>query len=264
MITMNDISKSNLFSSVVLGMTRGLAVQTIIHPLEVIKTQLQCEAVHVNSYQVALQIFKKQGMNGFYNGLRPKLFGTCLSQAWRWPMIIGIPPILERYQIGSLQQQAITGIAIASSSVLTTPLEKARIKAIVNSDEKKQSIIEMYKAGWRGFTIHWTKLSVNWSAFLISQKVLRDRAKKPDQIKLSFSQLALIGTQVALIVSVASAPFDVAHTLKQAKDLSPMQIFSENIIQKMFRGFPLSAAALIIQNIASIILLEKLSPAKSF
>lgn len=101
-------------------------------------------------------------------------------------------------------------------------------------------------------------------SFLVAQKVLRDaecaRSGKQD---LSSVQLMKVSLEVASVVSVISAPFDMANTLKQSRELGLTYLFSGNVLQKMFRGWSLSASSLIIHNIASITLIDYLERLRS-
>ncbi len=233
------------------GVGRGLVVQSLTYPLEVIKTHQQALLSQERSYQIAWRLFQQSGVRSFYLGLTPQLVRSCCNQAWCWPMMTKIPLLLE----GSSPavQQAMTGLAIATvGACVTTPLEKARIQWAL---EKPFS----WKKGWNGIGIHWTKLSAGWCTFLVAQEGLRKRYYiSSGKQTLPLSQSVLIGVQVALIVSVTSAPFDVANTLKQSESLRLRVLFSGNILRKMFRGWPLNAATLVVHNTTSVALLDRL------
>jgi hypothetical protein len=258
-----DSTKASMANSSMWGIARGLSVHTLIYPLEVVKIRQQCHSSPEKSIQVARALFQKEGISAFYKGLPPQLLKTSIKQAWVWPMITGIPVFIKRYRIGDIPQQALTGLAIATiDAAVTTPLERAKILSAFTG-ETKFSLNGVYKDGWRGFTTHWAKLSVNWSTFLVAQKHLRDRYRKRPEQALSLPQLAGIGAQVAVIVSLVSAPLDIANTLKQAQNLSPAQLFSGNAFRRLYRGWPLSALSLTIHNIASVIVIDKLGQKSS-
>lgn len=254
-----DSTQTNLIKSSLWGVGRGLFVQTLIYPLEVIKIRQQCSQNSENSARVALTLFKKEGFSSFYRGLPPQLLKTSLKQIWCWPMITGGPVFFQRYQLNDLQKYALTGLSIATiDAVITTPIEKLKISSAYTG-KNSFSFKGVYKNGWQGFTTHFSKLSVSWVTFLTAQKYFRDRASFQSEQPLSFLQLTEIGTQVALIISLVSAPFDIANTLKQAQNLNPSHLFSRNGILKLYRGWPLHALSLIIHNIASVIVLDRLN-----
>lgn len=253
-----DFTKENLAWSSLLGVGRGIFVHSLIYPLEVVKIRQQCSQEKSKSVQIALALLRQEGMGAFYKGLAPQLLKTSIKQVWCWPMITGIPSVLKRYQLGNLGQQALTGLSIATiDAVISTPLERARIVSAFKGTSKF-CFKNAYKDGWRGFATHWSKLSVNWVAFLTAQKYLRDQSSGSSNQPLSLPQLTKIGVEVALIVSLVSAPFDFANTLKQAQNLTPSHLFSRHGVFKLYRGWPLNALSLIIHNIASVTLIEKL------
>ena len=253
-----EFKKENLAWSSLWGVARGITVHLLIYPLEVIKIRQQCSQDESKSLRIALALLRQEGIGAFYKGLVAQLLKTSVKQIWCWPMITGMPPVLQRYQIENLGQQVLTGLSIATiEAAISTPLERAKIVSAFRGTSKF-CLKNAYRDGWRGFATHWSKLSVNWVAFLTAQKYLRDRSSGSSGQSLSYTQLAKIGVQVALIVSLVSAPFDIANTLKQAQNLTPYHLFSRQGIFKLYRGWPLNALSLVIHNIASVTLIEKL------
>jgi hypothetical protein len=252
-----DCSKEKLAWSSLWGVGRGIFVHSLIYPLEVIKIRQQCSEAESKSSRVALALLRQEGIAAFYKGLAPQLLKTSIRQVWCWPMMTGMPSALQRFQIENLSQQALTGLSIATIDAVTTPLDRAKIIAAF-SGTNKLSFKDIYREGWRGLATNWSKLSVNWVTFLTTQKYLRDQFSVPPNQSLSFSQLTTIGVEVALIVSLISAPFDIANTLKQAKNLSPSHLLNRREIFKLYRGWPLNALSLSIHNIASVTVIDKL------
>lgn len=253
-----DFTKENLAWSSLWGIGRGLSVHSLIYPLEVIKIRQQCSQGESKSIRIVMALLRQEGIGAFYKGLAPQLLKTSIKQVWCWPMITGMPSELQRHQIEHLSQQAITGLSIATiDAAISTPLERAKILTAFRGTSKF-CFQNAYRDGWRGFATHWSKLSVNWVAFLTAQKYLRDRSSGSSRDSLSFPQLTRIGVEVALIVSLVSAPFDIANTLKQAQNLTPSHLFSRHGVFKLYRGWPLNALSLVVHNIASVTLIEKL------
>lgn len=259
MTSTTDSNLSHLIRSSGWGVARGIFVHTLIYPLEVVKIRQQCSKNAEKSIQIASELFQKEGFGAFYSGLPPQLLKTSLKQVWCWPMITGVPDFLQRYGIGDIQRQILTGLSIATiDATITTPLE--RIKIISASTGKGSfSLLNAYKDGWRGYSTHLAKLSMNWGAFLTAQEYLRARSKSESDQPLTLPQLAKVGAQVALIVSLVGAPLDIANTLKQAKNLSPSSLLVGNRISKLYRGWPLNALSLVVHNVASVVVIDKLS-----
>lgn len=273
-----SISNNNLqkyIDSVTFGLTRCLCVNTLLYPLDVIKTHQQASQNHERGYQVVKRIWQQSGPSAFYKGLSAHLLKSSLRQTWSWPMAAGIPQLLTPYNLNPFSTFLITSLSIATvDAAVTTPLEKLRILSITDNKETSlKTLKQQGKAGWHGFDAHWTKLTIRWSAFLNAQAYFREEARKSSNSEqLDYLQLAKIGTKVAFVVSIACAPFDVANTLRQSKGTLTMQTPNWNRqsitanaisgIRNSFKGWPFSATSFIVHNIASVILMEKLG--KSF
>jgi len=253
-----DFKKENLFWSSLWGVARGISVHTLIYPLEVIKIRQQCSQNESKSFRITLILFRQEGIAAFYKGLPSQLLKTSIKQIWYWPMITGMPSVFQRHQIENLGQQVFTGLSIATiDAAISAPLERVKILSAFKGTSTF-CLKNAYREGWRGFSTHWSKLCVNWVTFLAAQKHLRDRSSDLSGQSLSFPELTKIGVQVALIVSLVSAPFDIANTLKQAQNLTPSHLFNRQGLFKIYRGWPLNALALVIHNVASVTLIEKL------
>ena len=233
---------NDLIHSSIWGVLRGLSVHTLIYPLEVIKIRQQCSSHSENCARIALNILKQEGFGVFYRGLSPQLVKTSLKQVWCWQMIMGLPKLFQ--PLGELPAQALTGLSIATiDATITTPLERMKILSAY-----KGKTVFSFKNGWHGFATHYRKLSVNWMTFLTAQHYFR--SQYPPSEPLSILQLTKIGIQVAAVGSLIGAPFDVAHTLKQ--------INAHKVIN-YYRGWSINAVSLIIHNIASVTLIDKLN-----
>jgi len=252
-------SADNLIKSSAWGIGRGVFVHSFIYPLSVVRIHQQGLQNPKNSLHVARVLYQQGGVGTFYQGLPPQLLQTSLKQAWVWPMIVGVPDVLERYHVKDRHQQmAATGLSIATiDAAVTTPLERAKILSAW-SGTGKLSLSSIYKDGWRGFTTHWAKLSVNWVSALVAQKTLRDRARTSENPTLSLPQLIKIGVQTGLFVSAVGAPFDVANTLKHTRDQRLSHTILGAGLRTWYRGWPMHALSLVIHNVASVILIDKL------
>jgi hypothetical protein len=254
----SESTQQSLINSSIYGIARGLCVHTLIYPFEVVKIRQQCLSDPKNCIDVARTIFQKEGATAFYKGLKPQLVKTIVKQTWVWPIIAGVPTHLKRFNLGELRRLAMTGLFISTiDAAFTTPLERAKVRA-ASTGKYTFSLNEIYNNGWRGFTTHWAKLSVNWITFLVAQKILRDHYRKTPEHLFSLPELAGIGVLVAGIVSFVSAPFDTANTLSQAKNLKLSQFFSGKEFRKFYRGSPVNTLVLIIHNIASVFVIDKL------
>lgn len=258
MSSISDTVSSVLSSSSLLGVARSLSVHTLIYPFEVIKLVQQQPGNDEKIHEVTARIFRSDGFSAFYRGFNAQLAKSCLKQIWSWPMIVNMPGFWSRCGASDTAQMALTGLSISFVDSVTTPLERAKILSAIG---KRDMLLwrDIYKAGWRGIGAHVSHSSVSWVTFLVAQKHFRDKERGADTKDLSFLSLVETGVKVAFVVSVVKAPFDVINTMKQSSaDVVLAKFFSEKAVQKLYRGWPLSAASLVIQNIASVTLIEAL------
>lgn len=244
----------NWVQSSLWGMGRGIAVHLFIYPLEVIKIHLQCSNGQVSQAQMIHNLFKKNGILTFYQGLLPQLLKTCSKQMWCWPLITKGPLYLSSLQIGEISGQCITGIGIAAiDATLTTPLERSKMLSAFHG----KVAYPARGSYWQGYTAHLLKLSAHWSLFLAAQKHLRTQAIERSGSPLSLYQLCCIGAQVGLIVSLVTAPIDMIHTRMQVQDANMRQLFSLKEISRSHRGWHLTFSSQVINYLASVILIAK-------
>lgn len=237
--------QDNILKSSAYGIARELVVQPVLYPLEVIKIR------HQNSSQTACQIARRmhdEGIGSFYKGFVPQMTKVFMKPLWRFPLMTEIPKALPT--LDPFQQQAIAGLTIATTDALiTTPLEKMKIQSAVSGVSCSSRPIN--KEAWSGFSAYWFKLAANWVTFLVAQKYVREKISpnKP----LSFSQTIVAGVSVALIVSVVAAPFDMMNTLAQTNNNQKLKC------TMFYRGWSLSVLSLLIHNIASVYMLDRLT-----
>lgn len=254
---MIESNKYNAAKSCFWGVSRGLFVQCLVYPLDVVKIRQQCCPNSQWCGRVAFDLLRKEGAGAFYKGLSSQLLRTSIKQAWCWPAITQTPRIFQYNGFGALQSQALTGIFIATiDAVITTPLERNKILA-ASKGRQVLSLKDFCKEGWKGFSVHWLKLSVTWAAFLTAQKYFRNKSVTEENT-LSYRELSKIGVQVAIIVSLISAPFDIANTLKQTQNLDLKNLLSKKKVSFLYRGWPIHAFSLVIHNIASVMIIDKL------
>lgn len=227
------------------GCLRGSLVTTLLYPLEVVKIELQRVKNPPRITEIVHGIYQR---GGFYRGLSPQLVKILGKQPYCWPIIAFAP---ERIPGPFWVQQGVAGLILGTADALTgTPLERWRFGLLFQT---KKSF------SWKGFTAQWLKLSVLWSTFLISQRYYR--SQEEDQ-KIPLDRLMIVGTKTAFWASLAAAPFDLANTLTQSQNLSPSLLWkmrSDISLRRCFRGWPLSAISMLVNNISSVILLDLLN-----
>lgn len=237
------------------GLVFGSSMHLITYPLEAVKLLQQNPSCQQRCDQVARDLWQKEGIRGFYNGFFPKIAEFAQKQIWCWPLMTQLPPLLERQGCSKVQRQTITGVTIATIDALTgTPFECLRINLVYK---------QKAKFSWHGFPTSWAKRTVGWSTFLVSQRVIADKQPRAEDGKLTLKQSLIVAVQTAALISLAVAPFDVLNTLKQAgKSFSWRDGVSAQSLRRLYRGWPLGYTGLMINNMCTILIIDRLSPKK--
>lgn len=250
---------SRVIDSSFYGAVRGFFVHSLIYPFENLKIRRQASASSEGCARIAINLFKQEGIGAFYKGLAPQLVKTCLKQVWCWPMITNVPIFLKQTPLNDTCRQAVTGISIATiDAAITTPLERLRVVSAYRRNTQF-TIKELCTESYKGLGPHYAKLLINWPVFLVAQNFLRKKHSCNQVEPLSLFQLCKIGVETAIIVSIVSAPFDMANTLKHTQNTSIRELFAQRSLRLLYRGSPLSALSLVIHNIASVIVYDKLT-----
>lgn len=203
------------------GAIRGTIVNLILYPTEVIKTNQQASSTSVKSYEVFKKLVKSHGLSSLYSGCSAQIGKTILRQGWWWPMIIYLPPVLEKQGVSTLGQQVLTGIGVGTiDTIFTTPLDKLRV---LRSTQNHQNVTPsvLLKEGWKGAAAYWQRQSITWASLLYGQKYFRkSQQSKNEQGRLHFLSILDVSTRLSLIASLAITPFDSKNTRTQSEGFS--------------------------------------------
>lgn len=232
------------------GFLYGLAIQTLLYPIEVVKLRQQDPFCNKRCDQVAQEIFREGRLKGFYSGLSSKLVETGHKHFWRWPLIMQLPPLLEGYAYNENQQQALTGLTIGMiDAFFSTPWDTLKLAAIYKLQKK---------ISWHGFPTFLAKRIVEWTSFLVAQNHFSKRQQR-EKKTLNLTQSFILALQTTACVSFAKAPFDVANTLRKTGKSLPLKNISPwELLRRMYRGTPLSFSALLIYNFSTTIFKNRL------
>ena len=230
-----------------MGVAASIIVQMTTYPLDVVKLLQQDPRSTKRCDQVAIALFQKEGLCGFYKGIVPRMIEVSQKQIWCWPLITKLPPFFKKCGYNEPEQQALTGLTIATmDAFLGTPFDSLKLRAIYGLKRK---------VSWRGFPTNFAKRIVGWTTFLIAQNHFSNKLTCGK--RLSLLQSIFVAWHTAIAVSLTQAPFDVLNTLRQTDNVLQVK-FSIPFIRRMYRGWPLSFTALMIQNLSSVILIDRL------
>jgi hypothetical protein len=247
-------SENTLSNILAMGAVRSAVVNTIVYPIEVIKTNQQV-TFSLKTHEAALNLFRSSGFKGFFKGFSAHFSKGIIKQTAWWPAIAYIPPELAKYNLSSTKKSLITGISVGTlDALVNSPLEKWRILASI---DKKSSINHQsfLKEGWSGFFPYWRRQSVTWSLFFIGQHHFNKPYKKESGNKpLSVFQVVSTSTKLSLIANLIINPFDTLNTIKQ----SGAQNFKMSLrnVRILYRGFPLNFLSTMIQTTATVFLMD--------
>lgn len=136
-----------------IGMMRGAASLIIEHPLDVIKTYWQAYPDRKSFLSVANEIRTLKGWLGFYSGAIPNMMRVMLKQAYRYPLMVVLPPLFGTFTSSVVTISIATGVGIALLEVwVITPLE--RFKVWLMTYQKSSGGIKMFFKALRQDVIH--------------------------------------------------------------------------------------------------------------
>jgi hypothetical protein len=258
---MLQTDNKTIFTYSGISTARSLLISMATHPLDVIKTQQQDSPDPRKIKEIFQTIRKENGFRGFYSGLSPKVTMLLMRDWWRWPTIICLPGYLEKnYSLSAMQSQMLAGVFISTlDTASTAPFERRRVQLITGTTPLKGNF---FSHGWKGFTPYWCRATIGWMTFSSSQRFLRDKYKEfTHKTELNTADLILIGIGVGFITSFGLAPFDLANTLGQSRDITMRQLWKNSgKINRLWRGAQLQALISSIHHITSVMLIDKLSP----
>ncbi|TQS37767.1 hypothetical protein Golomagni_01750 [Golovinomyces magnicellulatus] len=180
----------------------GMIITLSTNPLWVIKTRMLVsdrgkKGAYVNMWQGAEQIFRREGLRGFYKGAGISMLGNCHGAVQFsvyepikkiWKNYIARNEIFEKkYQrterLGVVATLTISGLAKVIAGTVTYPLQvmRSRLQVIHSDNVSRLGIIRVSKSlweeqGWKGF---YKGLSINiirvlpatWMTFLVYENM---------------------------------------------------------------------------------------------
>jgi len=116
--------------SAAMGALRSLVGFPFEQPMESVKTQWQTNPSKANELQIFKQIYREKGVyKGFYAGSLPNATLKMLKNIYRYPLMIGMPRLIEtNFNFGNQRvQKGLTGISIAMiESMILCPFERVK------------------------------------------------------------------------------------------------------------------------------------------
>lgn len=278
--TKNEYSLEKYLEASFLGAGRGLMGLPIEHPFDCIKTKLQANLSETSAIGVARNIYKNEGIRGYYSGALPNATRLTIKQFYRWPMMLAFPNFFDSVlplesEHKPIAKKVMTGLSIASfETLIICPLERLKVLLMTSLKEEK-SIRHFYEKNngkitselYRGLNASYPRQVVSWVTFLASDSKFRSMAQNyKGSENLSFLDLLCVSSVVGVTNTLFTQPFDCAKT--QLQKASPLEglnllnafksIYSKNGVSGLYAGWQVRMMQYIIQSGFTVTILDKL------
>ncbi|HSX19865.1 MAG TPA: MC/SLC25 family protein [Gammaproteobacteria bacterium] len=259
-----------------LGAARGLTGLTIEHPFDYVKTRMQASGGQQSVRQVVYGTYKQYGLRGFYAGAIPNATRVAVKQAYRYPMMIGLPHFYQstlwKGNENSVASKALTSLTIASfECLILTPLEKFKVVLMTNKEKNIRSIWaeanHSMKLFMRDINIVYPRQIVAWGTYMIPEEILKNAVRSRQQSKdLSPQTLLGISVAVGVINTAATMPIDAVKTLVQKDPPWPNEGLAKTFttayktygMKGLYAGWQVRSAQYVVQSFLTANLIEKL------
>lgn len=262
------------------GAARGLAGLPIEHPFDVVKTRCQATGGQISPLEVTKELWN-QGMRNFYSGAVPNGIRVVIKQAYRWPMMLGLPHQYNQHLPKSLIQRyptlpkGLTGLTIAVFEVgLITPLERLKVHCMTHL-EKDKKVYDFFlknrgklvREMTRGLNATFARQISSWVSFLVADEKLKQWEKLRTRTnELSFSSLMGVSVIVGTLNTAVNMPWDALKTqMTKVNYISNEGVFKSLKhmhtlygIKGLYAGWQVRLLQYIVQSTLTVTLLDKL------
>ena len=245
------------------GMAGGIGVTTV-YPIDVVKTRMQNQrgsstVRYKSSVDCALQLYRNEGVFGFYRGLRPQLLGVAPEKAIK----LAVNDLMKSlYQDRDISENTKLLLNIASGSVagmsqviVTNPLEITKIRLQVHGELHPNQPLSLYKVvselGFKGLyrgSASCMMRDIPFSAIYFPTYSIFRGKLSDEEGKITGTNQMIAGTGAGVCSSSATTPADVIKTRLQVKPLPGQVIYTGIIdcyskiirtegVKSLFKGF---------------------------
>lgn len=280
MVSFNSDGLNKYVEASGLGAFRGALGLVIEHPLDTVKTRCQANLGGGSPLEVFKQTFKEGGIKPFYSGAFPNGLRVALKQAYRYPMMLGLPPFFEQALPDSLQTafpsivKTAAGITIAGFETFLCPLE--RLKVYLMTAEKGEKRIrrffsqnqnQLFSELTRGLNAVFARQVTSWVSFLVTEDKFKNwERKRTNTTQLSFFSLIKVSFCVGCANTLVNMPFDTVKTNLQKKNFianegvlkTMLKIVKTHGMRGLYAGASVRLFQYMIQSAVTVTLLDSL------
>ena len=260
------------------GAVGGAAALPFEHPLDCLKTNMQALPNNHSALAMTKQIYRTNGLAGFYRGYVPNTLRVVLKQIYRWPMMLFIPLGLDSLNLfkRSEMNKMVTALVIAHfECFIITPLERIKVW-LMTSFKGKGGVLYFFTKNKRtlgsqllaGLRPVYAKQMVSWVTFLVADDYFRTKAHKyfKTDSPLDFWILLIISIIIGIINTLCIMPFDCVKTHHQKNTTTGKrklfktmhEIYKTHGLSGLYNGWKVRLLQYIVHASFTVTILERL------
>lgn len=212
------------------GVLMGAVSFLFSHPVDVIKIKMQSESsLRLGIIDEIKQIYKVNGLRGYYTGWFPSLIRFSTKNLYRWPLMMYLPAFYNQFT-SPVNSKLLTAFTLGNfEALIYTPVERIKTFLITRS-VSSHSIIYFYNNSkfrdyFRGLIPTIYKQNLSWFSFLYFDYILKKvvynhklNKKCDDPTSLNFLEMLVISFLVAVCNTIVILPFDYVKTQAQKEN----------------------------------------------
>jgi len=229
------------FGDAVAGSAGAAFANTLVYPLDVIKTRLQVQSRHlqnVASHQqytstldAFFKIIEQEGLSGLYVGISGGIFGTIaqnFAYFYWYSLIRGAYQKRNPGALGTFTELALGAVAGAFSQLFTLPIAVVNTRQQTASKKEKKTFFEMmrevvredgYQGLWKGLTpslILTVNPAITYGVFERLKTYLLTTRPRPKDA-LGSGEIFMIGALSKTLATIVTFPYILAKVKLQWK-----------------------------------------------
>lgn len=211
------------------GVLGGSAAMVVTYPLLTSTIRQQVRSEEKGSLQTILEIFKEEGIAGFYSGVGPAVFGIAASMGiyiFSYERLKSLVVGSKHRELGPLENLLLGYVAGAINTTLTCPIWCVTTRMQARKGKEKDSLLSVIRAvwadsgiegfwrGWKASLVLCINPAIQWMVYEQLTKVwLRLRNKKTP----STLEVFILGAIGKIAATLVTYPYIVVKSRMQAE-----------------------------------------------
>ena len=241
--------RAKFVQSAVVGVAPFALMFVAGHPFDLMKTRMQATMNQKSALVIANDLYKSQGLRGFYKAGTTNFARGLLKEGYRNPLRGYFYHVYSHNLPGQLQSKhpdlrnLLTGVTMSSVDVLIAcPLERLKVWLMTNMKRKHESVFAYFAKSsnrpdnasllrdlFRGINVSFYRSTVSWCSYLVVEERIRHFVvlqgarirgiKAPGENTLVIDQI-IIGFLCGLCNSAITLPLDTVKTHLQKREFA--------------------------------------------